>query len=123
MVIYCSKTTIHFLFRVVPCKRGEEGDKGLDKDTSDTNGDKATVQSELDAVNEYYTGIKARCIAKAETYADRTARRAAEIAGLKEALTILDGEAVLLQRTARHTLRGARQHGLKPGENGGSTTR
>ena len=105
----------------MPCKTG--GGAGLDKDTSDTNGDKATVQSELDAVNEYYTGIKARCIAKAETYADRTARRAAEIAGLKEALTILNGEAVLLQRTSRHTLRGARQHGLKPGENGGSTTR
>merc|ERR1719224_290657 len=81
--------------------------KGLDKDTSDTNGDKATVQSELDAVNEYFTGIKARCIAKAETYADRTARREAEIAGLKEALTILDGEAVLLQRSAKHVLRGA----------------
>merc|ERR1719440_2619835 len=76
--------------------------KGLDKDTSDTTGDKATVQSELDAVNEYFTGIKARCIAKAETYADRTARRAAEIAGLKEALTILDGEAVLLQRASKH---------------------
>jgi len=81
--------------------------KGLDKDTSDTNGDKATVQSELDAVNEYFTGIKARCIAKAETHADRTARREAEIAGLKEALTILDGEAVLLQQTAKHMLRGA----------------
>merc|ERR1719253_2041179 len=81
--------------------------KGLDKDTADTNGDKATVQSELDAVNQYYTGIKARCIAKAETYADRTARREAEIAGLKEALTILDGEAVLLQRTAKRVLRGA----------------
>ena len=83
------------------------GDEGLDKDTSDTNGDKATVQSELDAVNQYFTGIKARCIAKAETYADRTARREAEIAGLKEALTILDGEAVLLQRKAKHVLRGA----------------
>jgi len=81
--------------------------KGLNKDTSDTNGDKATVQSELDAVNEYYRGLKARCIAKAETYADRTARREAEIAGLKEALTILDGEAMLLQQTAKHMLRGA----------------
>merc|ERR1719201_555504 len=81
--------------------------KGLDKDTSDANGDRATIQSELDAVNEYFTGIKARCIAKAETYADRIARREAEIAGLKEALTILDGEAVLLQRSAKHVLRGA----------------
>merc|ERR1719162_1250111 len=49
--------------------------KGLRKDTSDTNNDKATVQSELDAVNEYYTGLKARCVAKAETYADRALKR------------------------------------------------
>jgi len=83
--------------------------KGLDKDTSDTNGDRATVQEELDAVNQYHTGFKARCVAKAETYADRTARRTAEIAGLKEALSILSGEAVLLQRkrTAKHVFLGA----------------
>merc|ERR1719183_2119056 len=76
--------------------------KGLDKETSETNADRATVQQELDAVNQYYTGIKARCVAKAESYAERTRRREAEIAGLKEALTILDGEAVLLQRTSKH---------------------
>merc|ERR1719157_249468 len=97
--------------------------KGLDKDTADTNGDRATVQEELDAVNEYYKNLKGRCVAKAETHADRVARRDAEIAGLKEALTILDGEAVLLQQKSKHELRGARQHVEKPGENGGSTTR
>merc|ERR1719181_1568161 len=32
--------------------------KGLDKDSADTNGDRATVQQELDAVNQYYAGIK-----------------------------------------------------------------
>ena len=58
----------------------------------------------LDAVNEYYSGIKARCIAKAETYAARVARRTAEIAGLKQALQILDGEAVLLQSSTKRTL-------------------
>merc|ERR1719386_537216 len=45
--------------------------KGLAKSTAEANGDRSTVQSELDAVNEYYTGIKGRCIAKAETYAER----------------------------------------------------
>merc|ERR1719272_257762 len=79
--------------------------KGLDKSSSETNGDRATVQQELDAVNDYHKGLKGRCVAKAETHAERTQRREAEIAGLKEALSILDGEAVLLQQKAKH-LRG-----------------
>merc|ERR1719345_228829 len=40
--------------------------KGLDKDSSDTNGDRATENEELDAVNQYHKGLKARCVAKAE---------------------------------------------------------
>merc|ERR1719440_1617626 len=81
--------------------------KGLDKAIAETSADRGTVQTELDAVNEYYSGIKARCIAKAETYAERSRRRQEEIAGLKEALSILDGEAVLIQKgTVKRTLRG-----------------
>jgi len=81
--------------------------KGLDKDTAEATADMAGVQTELDAVNQYYSGIKERCIAKPESYADKVKRRTAEIAGLKEALSILDGEAVLLQRSSKHALRGA----------------
>jgi hypothetical protein len=76
--------------------------KGLDKSITESNGDRATEQQELDAVLEYYKGIKGRCVAKAETYAERTRRREEEIAGLKEALSILDGEAVLLQKASKH---------------------
>jgi chromosome segregation ATPase len=81
--------------------------KGLDKDVAETSADKATVQEELDAVMEYYKGIKERCVAKAETYEHRVERRSAEIAGLKEALSILDGESMLLQKASKRTLRGA----------------
>merc|ERR1719408_431474 len=82
--------------------------KGLDKATAEANTDRSTVQEELDAVMEYYKGLKGRCVAKAESYAERVKRRDAEIAGLKEALSILDGEAVLLQQTSKRGLRGHR---------------
>jgi len=84
--------------------------KGLDKATAETNGDKATTQTELDSVKEYYKSLQSRCVAKAETYAERSSRRAAEIAGLKQALEILNGEAVLIQQTAKRTLRGISKH-------------
>merc|ERR1719277_1282205 len=71
---------------------------GLDKAVTEVTADRATTQSELDAVQEYLTKLEAMCVAKPETYAERADRRAAEIAGLKQALSILDGEASLLQR-------------------------
>merc|ERR1740133_862324 len=81
-------------------------EKGLAKSTSEATSDRSNVQEELDAVNEYYTNLKGRCVAKAETHSERVARRDAEMAGLKEALQILQGEAVLLQQTTKRTLRG-----------------
>jgi len=78
----------------------------LDKTISELSSDRETTNSELSAVLEYYGQIKERCIAKPETYEDRKARREAEINGLKEALSILQGEAAFLQR--RHHMRGAR---------------
>merc|ERR1712194_603087 len=72
--------------------------KELDKYASELSSDRAGVQDELDAVLEYLSKMEKRCIAKAETYADRAARRAAEIAGLKQALEILESETALVQR-------------------------
>merc|ERR1719183_2387181 len=82
---------------------------GLDKNVSDLSGDLATVTDELTGVLEALDKLKEMCVAKAEPYAERKARREAEIAGLKEALQILEGEAVLLQKTTKHTLRGAQR--------------
>ncbi|CAK0843145.1 unnamed protein product [Prorocentrum cordatum] len=75
----------------------------LDKAVVEATSDRASTQEELDAVLEYLAKLKDMCVAKPETYAERADRRAAEISGLKQALSILDGEAVLIQRK---TLRG-----------------
>lgn len=74
--------------------------KALDKTVSELSSDRETTNTELAAVLEYDGKIKERCIAKPETYEERRRRREAEISGLKEALSILNGEA-LVQRKKR----------------------
>lgn len=83
---------------------------GLDKSVAEAVADRSGVQAELDAVNEYLAGLNKQCVAKPETYEERKGRREAELAGLKQALSILDGEAVLLQKTTRRSLRGPTPH-------------
>merc|ERR1719201_2169329 len=73
----------------------------LDKEVSALSSDRATTGNELAAVNEYYGKLRERCVAKPETYADRKARREAEIAGLKEALDVLENETAFVQRKRR----------------------
>jgi len=80
----------------------------LDESIGEATSDRASVQEELDAVMEYYEKLKNRCIAKPMSYEERASRREAEIAGLKQALEILNGESVaLVQRSVR--LRSARR--------------
>jgi len=86
--------------------------KALDKTTAELTSDRNGVQAELDAVSEYLAKIEEQCIAKAETFSARAARFAAEIAGLKEALQILESETALVQKQAHRTLRGGRHSAL-----------
>jgi len=79
---------------------------GLDKSVSETSSDLEGTQVELDAILEQLNKLEKMCVAKAEPYAEKKARREAEIDGLKEALSILEGEAVLIQQTSKHALRG-----------------
>jgi chromosome segregation ATPase len=72
---------------------------------------KATTSDELDAVLLYLDKLKPQCETKVMTYGERKAKREQEISGLKEALTILSGEALLQMdvKTVHRTLRGARR--------------
>jgi len=76
--------------------------KSLDKTLAELAGDQETSNTELSAVLEYDTKIKERCIAKPETYETRKGRREAEVAGLKEALSILAGESAFVQKGKKH---------------------
>jgi len=82
--------------------------KGLDQSVSEAKSDRSTTQEELDSIIQYLGKLNDICIAKAEPFSERKRRREEEIAGLKEALNILNGQAVLLQRQAG--LRGTHRH-------------
>merc|ERR1719380_548109 len=79
---------------------------GLDEAVAELTSDRDGLNTELDAVLDYWEKIKEQCVAKAEPYEERKKRREAEIAGLKKGLAILEGVALLEQDTHRHvTLR------------------
>jgi len=73
----------------------------LDAAVAEATADKTGVQAELDPVLKYLKTLEDRCIAKAETYEEKKAKREAEITGLKEALEILEGQSFFLQRKAK----------------------
>merc|ERR1719214_416848 len=83
---------------------------GLDKAVTELSTDLAGVTDELSAVVSGLDKLKEMCVAKAEPYAERKARRESEIAGLKQALEILESEAALVQVKSKHSLRGVQSH-------------
>jgi len=81
--------------------------KSLDVAVSQSKSDKALNQQELDAITAYLGKINEMCVVKPESYADKKARRDAEIEGLNQALSILNG-GMFLQRETK--LRGTKLH-------------
>merc|ERR1719375_1722017 len=66
--------------------------KGLNKAGSEFMKDRAGLQQELDAVNEYYNKLKPQCTSAPMSYEERKKRRDAILTGLKEALDALDAD-------------------------------
>jgi chromosome segregation ATPase len=83
--------------------------KDLDKATAEATSDRSGVQTELAAVNKYLESLHAQCDETVDSYEEQVRRRTAELAGLKQALTILEGEAALLQQASRRKARRAGQ--------------
>jgi len=77
-----------------------------EKVLEDLKSDRDSEQSELDAVLDYYSGIKKRCVAQPEPYEERKRRREKEIEGLKDALETLENESAgAFLAVKRHTRR------------------
>jgi len=107
---YCKEDEIAVVQKTKDVEYKTKEAAGLDKAVTELSSDLAAVTDELTAVVSALDKLKEMCVAKAEPYAERKARREAEIAGLKDALQILEGESVFLQKSTKHTLRGARSH-------------
>jgi len=107
---YCKEDEIAVTMKQQDVKYKSKEAAGLDKAVSELSTDLSAVTDELTAVISALDKLKDMCVAKAEPYAEQKARRESEIAGLKEALEILEGEAVLIQKTTKRTLRGVRAH-------------
>jgi len=71
--------------------------KQLEKAVAEAQSDLENFKSEHAAVLEYFAKLEEQCVAKVESYAERKRRREAEIAGLKEALQILEAESSFVQ--------------------------
>jgi len=82
--------------------------RSIEVTLSNSQSDYEMTSKELDAVMVYIDKLRPQCETKAMSYAEKKARREAEIAGLKEAMSILDGPS-LVQRKAS-SLRGASPH-------------
>jgi hypothetical protein len=74
--------------------------KSLTVQLSHSKEDHASTSSELDAVLAYIDKLKPQCEEKAMSYAEKKAKREAEIAGLKEALEILSEVSLVQSKTS-----------------------
>jgi len=85
------ENTVSKTAKLTDAKAKESEIKSLTVQLGHSKEDHASTSSELDAVNSYIDKLRPQCEEKAMSYAEKKAAREAEIAGLKEALEILEG--------------------------------
>jgi len=76
--------------------------KSLTKTLTDHGEDKSGLEEELSAVNMYIDKLRPQCESKAMSAGEKIAAKKAEIEGLKEALSILEGQGAALLQVSRH---------------------
>lgn len=80
-------------------KAKESEVKGATSSLQMSKEDQASTGKELDAVLAYLDKLKPECESKGPSYAEKKAARESEIAGLKDALSILSGTGIALMQT------------------------
>lgn len=88
--------------KLAEAKAKESEVKGATASLQMSKEDQASTGKELDAVLAYLDKLKPECESKGPSYAEKKAAREAEIAGLKDALSILSGTGIALMQTGTH---------------------
>jgi chromosome segregation ATPase len=89
----------------VEVKHKNEEITELKHTVSEHSNDRESEQEELDSVIEYLSKLGDQCVAKPEPYEERKRRREQEMDGLKNALDILEGQAIGFLAVKSHTHR------------------
>jgi len=88
--------------KLAEAKAKESQVKGTTSSLQMAKEDQASTGKELDAVLAYVDKLKPECESKGPSYEEKKAARESEIAGLKDALSILSGTGIALMQTGTH---------------------